>query len=416
MVEGQAPLNLRSPFRIIELTFKNFSGLVLEQCKILLMEKNFFEKIPGFRDFNDLTHSGHYHSAPSDWSLIITDVKGSTKAIAEGRYKDVNMIGAAAIVLARQVMGEEDFPFVFGGDGATFLIPPEKLHQTLSALSSLQNLSQKNFMLELRVGHLPLAEMRQAGHTFKVAKYELLSGQSIAVFYGPGVQWAEGRIKSDPDRYCQKASDAIPSDLSALSCRWNAIPSKRGKILSLLVMAHDSRLDIYGKIMKRFAEIFPEEIEINPVKTQNMSYKSVRDLLLDEERLHSKTFGLGFLIRAFEIFIAVLAFGKGLCPGPLRRYRQSMPAHSDYRKFDDVLRMTIDASQAEIAALRSFLDDLHHQGEICFGLFEADAALMTCVVESIRPGNHIHFIDADKGGYAMAALQLKQQLQTRVAL
>jgi hypothetical protein len=34
---------------------------------------------------------------------------------------------------------------------------------------------------------------------------------------------------------------------------------------------------------------------------------------------------------------------------------------------------------------------------------------MTCYVNDLNPGNHIHFIDGGDGGYAMAAKKLKAQ-------
>ena len=53
----------------------------------------------------------------------MADVVQSTKAIAENRYKAVNMAGAAVIVAVTNALGDREFPFVFGGDGASFAVP-----------------------------------------------------------------------------------------------------------------------------------------------------------------------------------------------------------------------------------------------------------------------------------------------------
>jgi hypothetical protein len=37
---------------------------------------------------------------------------------------------------------------------------------------------------------------------------------------------------------------------------------------------------------------------------------------------------------------------------------------------------------------------------------------MTCFVDGLNQGQHIHFMDAENGGYAMAAIELKKQMTT----
>ena len=66
---------------------------------------------------------GLFSPLPVDWVVGIADVVQSTKAIAENRYKAVNMAGAAVIVAVTNALQDRDFPFVFGGDGASFAVP-----------------------------------------------------------------------------------------------------------------------------------------------------------------------------------------------------------------------------------------------------------------------------------------------------
>ena len=67
----------------------------------------------------------NFFPAPDDWVIVITDIRSSSTAVAEGRYKDVNMMGGAAICAVQNATGSRDWPFVFGGDGATLLIAPD---------------------------------------------------------------------------------------------------------------------------------------------------------------------------------------------------------------------------------------------------------------------------------------------------
>ena len=91
------------------------------------MSESFYAKMPAFTNFAELTQIENFQEVPSDWVVIITDVRSSTKAIEDGRYKDVNTIGAATIVSLNNVMEDGDYPFVFGGDGATAVIPKSHL-------------------------------------------------------------------------------------------------------------------------------------------------------------------------------------------------------------------------------------------------------------------------------------------------
>jgi hypothetical protein len=90
-----------------------------------------------------------------------------------------------------------------------------------------------------------------------------------------------------------------------------------------------------------------------------------------------------------------------------RAYRASLPAHSDYRKYADSLRMVIDCTPEAAAAIRALLEAERATGAIRFGTHITDAALMTCFVRSYEDAGHIHFIDGANGGYALAAAEMK---------
>ena len=47
----------------------------------------------------------------------VADIVESTRAIANQRYKAVNMAGAAVIAAVTNALDGREFPFVFGGDG-----------------------------------------------------------------------------------------------------------------------------------------------------------------------------------------------------------------------------------------------------------------------------------------------------------
>ena len=89
------------------------------------------------------------------------------------------------------------------------------------------------------------------------------------------------------------------------------------------------------------------------------------------------------------------------------RYRRQLVENSDFRKFDDGLRMTIDCTPALADRLDGVLAEAERQGIARYGLHRQGAALMTCFVPAPTSSDHIHFVDGAMGGYAMAARALK---------
>ena len=375
---------------------------------------NFFKDLKCFQEFSEITNDRHYRPVPAGWCVIITDVKGSTKAIESGRYKDVNTIGAASIATVQNALGDLEFPYVFGGDGATLLIPNSSRHLVTGKLAALKNLSLQKFSLELRVGIVEVSELLQAGRVIEVAKFELFAGKCMAGFRGGGLTHAESLIKGIPDKYEIPEIDSREVDLAGLSCRWNPIPNKNGCVLSMLVVAEGkNEKQVYDDLFEKLQSTFSPN-EANPVNPSLMSYRSVGGRRENERRFHAgRSFRL--LTRYLEIVAAVLIF-KWKIP-PLffkpKQYVESMRTHSDYRKFDDMLRMIIDCTPAQVDDLTEFLEGSRGRGELSYGLHCSETALMTCYVHGIRDGNHIHFIDGGNGGYAIAAKQLKSQLKAK---
>lgn len=78
-------------------------------------------------------------------------------------------------------------------------------------------------------------------------------------------------------------------------------------------------------------------------------------------------------------------------------------SHSDFRKFDDGLRLTLDCTREQIDRVETMLLLARARGEVNFGLHRQSHALMTCLVPSGSPDSHLHFLDGMGGGYARAA-------------
>ncbi|MFM8979719.1 MAG: DUF3095 family protein [Planctomycetia bacterium] len=409
----------------------------------------FYRDLPAQRGFAALARDEGFAPVPADWHLVLTDVRDSTRAIAEGRYKDVNTLGAASIAAARRVLGALAFPFAFGGDGATLLVPGTRVAAVLAALAGLRELARTRFALDLRVGSLCVGELLAAGAPIEVARHALTEHCVVAALRGPGLRVAEQRLKAAPDAagartpaaaapHDRPAAGASPSaapsaapgtaespsepapapDLSGLSCRWRPFATRRGSVLALIVEARsDGGADpavTFPRVLRALEQLFPDGIDrANPAEAGLSSYRSLRENLRSERRLQPRALSFTFLGRLVETLLATLLFNSRLPLPTLRRYVRDTPQHCDFRKLDHSLRAVLDCTPAQAAAIEALLRTEHAAGTLHYGLHASDEALMTCLVEGLAPGQHLHFIDASGGGYALAAVHLKAQKNAR---
>jgi hypothetical protein len=90
-----------------------------------------------------------------------------------------------------------------------------------------------------------------------------------------------------------------------------------------------------------------------------------------------------------------------------KTYVQEVVENSDFRKYDDGLRMILDCTGELAQALEQRLVAAASAGVVRYGLHRQDAAMMTCFTPSLDRRDHVHFIDGARGGYATAATALK---------
>jgi hypothetical protein len=381
---------------------------------------DFFRSLPAFDKFLDATDPALYHPVPASWSVVLTDVKGSTAAIEAGRYKDVNALGVASIVAVRNALSDLDVPYVFGGDGATLLAPESRRSSIAAALRGVQRTAERAFDLELRAAIVPLTALYAAGHELSVARYQASTDAHFAMLAGDGLLAAERWLKSNTGGHTIGPDGDEAADLSGFECRWLPIPSKNGKIVSLLVLAlaedRSRAAAIYRSVLDRLdaalagadgcpvtiaqlqldrgAAAFEQEARIASGHKRGLSHYWARQRARFFTRLGRKAIEKGTSVGTFDG----------------RDYRRQIMQNSDFRKFDETLRMVIDVGVPELGELREFLEAARAAGHLVYGIHEAPEALMTCVVRSYDR-DHVHFIDGAHGGYALAAKQLKAQLK-----
>ncbi len=122
-----------------------------------------------------------------------------------------------------------------------------------------------------------------------------------------------------------------------------------------------------------------------------------RSLAMRKASLYLSTLFAWFL---FRTGLSVAGFNP-------KRYKEFTSLNTDYRKFQDGLRITVSLGDGELKKLTEFLEEERRAKNIRYGLCVQDSAILTCYVPSVTSDSHFHFLDGAGGGYAQAAQNMK---------
>lgn len=374
---------------------------------------SFFQQLPLLTRFEGVAETASYTPLPDGWLLAVADIVGSTKAIAEGRYKTVNMAGASVISALLNGMDMKDYPFVFGGDGAVVALPGGLAEKAAEILAAVRDWVLAELHLQLRVALVPVADIRTAGLDVRVARFGVSEHVSYAMFSGGGASWAEQQMKAG--RYTiARPSQALP-DLTGLSCRWDPIAAHNGEVVSIITKpASEATMPEFRALVAAIIAVTAEQNRGgHPVPAEGPGLSFSMDSIQAEvlavppaRRFRARLSALLQVILTLVLHKTNLSLGRFNA----RDYAREVADNSDFRKFDDGLKMTVDVDDAHRRRLEALLAVAEAKGVCHYGMHRQDSALMTCFVLTPMSKDHVHFIDGGNGGYALAARDLAMKL------
>ncbi|MTH99142.1 DUF3095 domain-containing protein [Roseibium sp. RKSG952] len=372
----------------------------------------FYDTVPISHEFLNLTEPSRFTPVPDNWIVGVADIVDSTGEIARGRYKTVNMVGAAVISAMINALGGQVFPYVFGGDGAAFAISGADANKARSALSALRSWAASEFSIALRAALVPVSDIRASNRDLRVARYAPSSGVDYAMFTGGGLAWAEAQMKAG-EYLVQPADPDAQPDLTGLSCRWSNSPARHGQIVSLVIQpttnaTEQDFADLAQSVLSA-SEALDRAGHPVPVNGPPINWPPP-GLTLDA---HVSREGRNLTLQKAKLLIQNLLIwllfksGKRLGNFEPEHYKHMVSRNADYRKFDDGLKMTLDCDQTTLSHITQTLNDAQSRGKVRFGLHTQQEAMMTCFVPSATRDDHVHFVDGASGGYARAAAAMR---------
>jgi hypothetical protein len=324
------------------------------------------------------------------------------------------MAGAAVIAAVTNALEGRDFPFVFGGDGASFAVAPDDLERTRQALAATAAWVKQDLDLEMRIALVPIAAIRAQGLDVRVARFGPSPNLSYAMFSGGGLGWADVAMKRG-EFAVAPAAPGIQPDLSGLSCRFEEIPAARGLILAVLVMPVQGADPVaYRKLIEDIVvlvERSPDQGRPVPPGGPPLRWPPAGVEFEARAQRGGPLFKRRLGVFAWTLFYYfIMRFGIKVGGFVPHIYVQQVVENSDFRKYDDGLRMVLDCTADLERELSARLAAASSAGIARYGIHRQDAAMMTCFTPAATRSDHVHFIDGARGGYASAATALKATL------
>ena len=359
-----------------------------------------------------LTEDHLFYKVPDTWHVIITDVKKSTEAVANGLHETVNLVATGSIVAVLNIAYKADItlPFFFGGDGATFIIPPSIFDGAMKALLQHQENTLKNFSLSLRVGQVPVQEIYAANQELKLTKLRTSQLFSIPVMLGNGLSYAEKIIKAADYSLELDGQDADELDMTGMECRWDRIkpPASFDEVVSLLVLAQpgQSQALTFREVVKKIDAIYGDPDKRKPITVSQLKLKATVKKISREMKAKLGGYKPLYLIQKLATTLLGSFYFK---TKKGKTYLQQLVELSDTLVIDGRINTVISGTAEQRKELETALGELEEQGLIWYGLFVSRESVLSCYVRNMHE-KHIHFVDGSDGGYTRAAIMLKKKL------
>lgn len=350
-----------------------------------------------------------FRMVPDDWHVIVTDIRNSTAAVMAGRHENVNLVATGSIVCVLNIaFGQElSIPFFFGGDGATFLVPPVIFDEVMKALVLYKAKVMTNFSLELRTGTVPVQHIYAEGHELRISKFSSSAILSIPVVLGDGLSYAEQVIKGADYLFAAQDTTDGALNLAGMQCRWDKIPppENQEEVVTLLIVARNFKEQaiVFREVMDHMDVIYGSPQKRQPISVSKLKLKTSFDRIGKE--ISARLGKMKWLEMVKTWITMMLGRIYFQTPGG-QSYLKRLVEMSDTLVIDGRINTVISGTPGQSRTLRSVLDHMEADGKIIYGLHISNASVMSCYVRDMKDG-HIHFVDGSEGGYTKAATVLK---------
>ena len=324
---------------------------------------------------------------------------GPLEAIAEGRYKAVNMVGAGVIAAVANALERRPFPFVFGGDGASFAVAPSEAPAAARALAAMAAFAHAEFELDLRIATIPVREEHPRRRSRRPGRaLRRVGALQLRDVRRRRLELVRGAGEAPPQFTLPSSGTAPRPTFPASPAAGGDAPAKYGVVLSVIVSPRGDD--------PRYPALVDDVVQMalgaaqsgRPITVESLGVGAAGQAIA-LEACAVKASGVSRLraqLTAATNYLMGLTFHKlklkaGSFDAAL--YAAEVADNADFRKFDtgcawpSTRAAFADALEARLAAASDFADWASS------GRGPADHLF----VPSISQHDHVHFVDSRQG-------------------
>ncbi|WP_405415242.1 DUF3095 family protein [Maribacter sp. Asnod1-A12] len=386
------------------------------------MEKTkFYKNLTPFKGslIDLLSHEAGFTEVPNTWHIVVVDILNSTNAVANGNHHQVNLTATGAIIsvlnTTKKVKRNNEIPYFFGGDGATFIVPSIILDKVISVLDNYSVHIKRRVDLILRVGQIPVKDLIEKNVQLKIAKHQLTNQLTIPIVLGNGLKVAEDIIKSNFKETTNSLFDEKLLNLEGMECRWDEInpDQSQTKVVCLLldVNNEDLQKEIYKKVLAQMDMEFGTFENRQPIKNTVLKLDPSPKKAWEEMKVSLISTNWAYFFKNWiqtnfgRFYLNLTSSGK--------EYLKQIGQLSHTFMLDGMINTVFTAEQNKIDRFINFLDTLEADNKLKYGIHVTHASVMSCYVLDMRT-SHSHFVDGTEGGYTSAAKMLKLKKKNAV--
>ena len=377
-----------------------------------------------YKFYNDLaTHDvslsalfsmeSNFKDVPNDWHVIVVDIENSTQAVKNELHHNVNLSATGSIIAVlnhlKSVDNELVIPYFFGGDGASFIVPPSVVDSCLKVLENYRYHVRNNLYLSLKVGSVAISDIYKERYIIKLSKLQINENLIIPVLLGEGLKMAEKKVKGVfIDETVSAVKQSVSVNLTGMECRWQEIepPQDDKKVICLLVncVEQEDQSKVYKEVIDFIDTIFGDYTQRHPISTYKLRLDLKLRKMKNEMYARIGKFNMSYLAKNWFITIMGKYYFMFFKSG--KEYLNKVSQLSYTTMVDGTINCVITGTDSNVISLRNELDKMESDGKLIYGIHITHASVLSCYVED-RIDKHIHFVDGTEGGFTSAAKVLK---------